>query len=80
MIQINLDASTALTIMIMWQPIHTAVFGVDLQLAVIERGEVHELIFPCRRDEAGWLDAKTSERIAVSPTHWRMWDDKFSPV
>jgi hypothetical protein len=38
-----------------WQPISTAPFDRDLELAVIEGGEPHALIFPCRRILGGWI-------------------------
>jgi len=58
----------------MWQPISTAPFDRDLELAVIdEGGEAHALVFPCRRAPGGWIDAKTLEPVKVRPTHWREW-------
>jgi hypothetical protein len=58
-----------------WSPIHTAPFGCDLQLSVIERGEVHALVFPCQRTEQGWTQALTGKFVLVDPTHWRDWRD-----
>ena len=59
----------------MWQPITTAPYERDLELAVIETDEPHALVFPCRRVLDGWINADTSERIEVRPTHWRPWVD-----
>jgi hypothetical protein len=59
----------------MWRPISTAPFDCDLQLSVIEKGEVYALVFPCRQTDAGWVHAKTHEPVYVSPTHWRVWSD-----
>ncbi|MDR3409033.1 MAG: hypothetical protein P4L68_11095 [Methylovirgula sp.] len=56
-----------------WEPIDTAPFAQDLEICVIERGEVHALIFPCRRVDGGWSNADTREHIFVHPTHWRYW-------
>ena len=56
-----------------WQSIDTAPFGQDLQLSVIENGEVHALIFPCRRTEGGWLRGLTKQIVSIRPTHWRQW-------
>jgi hypothetical protein len=56
-----------------WQSIDTAPFGQDLQLSVIENGEVHALIFPCRRAEGGWLRGLTKQLVSIRPTHWRLW-------
>jgi hypothetical protein len=58
-----------------WQPFDTAPFGEDLQLGVIEDGEVHSLAFPCRRTENGWSSGRTDETVPIHPTHWRHWDE-----
>ena len=57
----------------MWQPISTAPFERDLELAVIEEDEPHALVFPCRRIPGGWKNAESKKEIDVSPTHWRGW-------
>ncbi len=59
-----------------WQPISTAPFDRDLELASLDRDSVHTLVFPCRRIPGGWLNAET-KRWIVQPTHWREW--KRSP-
>jgi hypothetical protein len=58
-----------------WQPISIAPFDRDLELAVRDAGELHALIFPCRRILGGWVNAATREHICVNPTHWRHWSD-----
>ena len=58
-----------------WQLISTVPFDRDLQLSVIEKGEIHTLIFPCRRTQAGWIDSKTGRPVLVDPTHWRVWSE-----
>ena len=58
-----------------WQPISTAPFDGDLELAVRDDGDLHVLDFPCRRVLGGWIKAATKERICVNPTHWRLWSD-----
>ena len=62
-----------------WQPIDTAPFGEDLQLSVIENGEVHALVFPCRRTAGGWLRGLTRQLISIRPTHWRHWQAGAQP-
>jgi hypothetical protein len=59
-----------------WQPINTAPFDRDLELAVLERDEVCALIFPSRRTLDGWINAETKQRIEVQPTHWRVWESR----
>ncbi len=59
-----------------WQPVSSAPFDRDLELAVIDNGGPHALVFPCRRILSGWTKAATGERIEVHPTHWREWARK----
>jgi hypothetical protein len=56
-----------------WKPISTAPFDRDLELAVVDYDGPHALVFPCRRILAGWMDAETTKRVDVRPTHWRAW-------
>jgi hypothetical protein len=63
-----------------WQPITTAPYQGDLELAVIETDEPHALVFPCRRVVGGWINAATNERIEVRPTHWRPWGNGLRPT
>jgi hypothetical protein len=41
----------------MWQPISTAPFDRDLELAIIDKGALQALVFACRRLPSGWIDA-----------------------
>jgi len=59
----------------MWQPISTAPFGSNLELAVIEREVPHALVFPCRRVLHGWVHAENMSPVHVDPTHWRPWSE-----
>jgi hypothetical protein len=59
----------------MWQPIASAPFDRDLELAVVDEEGAHALVFPCRRLLDGWTNALTRERLDVHPTHWREWAD-----
>jgi hypothetical protein len=56
-----------------WQPIESAPFDLDLELAVIDRDGPHALAFACRRSQGGWIGAQTRRQIEVRPTHWREW-------
>jgi hypothetical protein len=56
-----------------WQPIATAPFDKDIELAVIDRDGPHAVVFACRRILHGWINAQTREQITVHPTHWRPW-------
>jgi hypothetical protein len=57
-----------------WKPIFSAPFDRNLQIAVIDRGGEHALVFPCRQTEVGWIDTATKRSVPVSPSHWREWD------
>ena len=54
-----------------WQPVSKAPFDRDIELAVIDFGGPHALVFPCRRILGGWTKAASGERVEVHPTHWR---------
>lgn len=56
-----------------WQSIARAPFDCDLELAVIENGEVHRLITRCRRSPSGWISAASGKPLDIHPTHWRHW-------
>jgi hypothetical protein len=57
-----------------WNPIKTAPFDCDLELAVLGYDGAHALVFPCRRILCGWIDAGTKRPVQVSPSHWREWN------
>jgi len=63
-----------------WKPISSAPFGDRLELAVANGGGIHALVFPCRRTEDGWVDARSGRRIDAAPTHWREWLDLGPPA
>jgi hypothetical protein len=53
-----------------WQPIVSAPFDRDLELAVIDYDGTHAVAFPCRI-LSGWIKAETRKPVVVYPTHWR---------
>ena len=58
-----------------WMKIETAPFDRDLELAVIEPdGDVHALVFSCRRTVSGWIKSETSRPVELHPTHWQNWE------
>lgn len=56
-----------------WQSIESAPCDRALELAVMDAGSPHALVFPCRKTEAGWVNAETDSLVKISPTHWRYW-------
>ena len=58
-----------------WLPVSIAPIDIDLEVSVMDRNGVHVLIFPVRKGEIDWLDAKTKKRVDIVPTHWRKWSD-----
>ena len=56
-----------------WLPILIAPSDSDLEVCVIDKGTVHALIFPCRKNGTQWVDASTRKQIDIEPTHWRLW-------
>ena len=60
----------------MWQPITTAPFDHDLELALVEKDEPHAAALPMPSDLSGWLNADNEKWIDVRPTHWRDWPTK----
>jgi hypothetical protein len=59
-----------------WRPIATAPGGAELELSVYDGGEYHALVFPCRRDWAGWRDVRANQIILLRPSHWRWWKSR----
>ena len=59
-----------------WLPIATAPADSDLEVCVIDKQGVHALLFPCRRNAAGWIDPATPRLIDIQPTHWRLWTEE----
>ena len=58
-----------------WTPITSAPLERDLQLSVVDAGEIHALAFPCRQRASGWINAATQQPVAIEPTHWRPWPE-----
>jgi hypothetical protein len=59
-----------------WHPASNAPFDQDLELSVIEKDEVHALVFSCRRTTMGWITTSTKSPVSVDPSHWRPWSEK----
>jgi hypothetical protein len=73
MMHINAEPGRRIYQSTMWQPVASAPLDRDLELAVIDKADVHALVFPCRRLRDHWIHAGTHARVEVHPTHWREW-------
>ncbi|AMN38510.1 hypothetical protein RHPLAN_00450 [Rhodoplanes sp. Z2-YC6860] len=60
----------------MWQPISSAPFDRDIEIAVVNEDGEHPLVFACRRVPGGWIAAKSKRWLDIRPTHWREWVPK----
>lgn len=63
----------------MWQQVNNVTdvpADRDLRLAVIDRGEVHELVFPCRRVGYVWVASNSRKPVLIYPSHWQEWHDE----
>lgn len=78
MIEIKAPSASFDQIGAMWNPVATAPFGQDLQLAVIDQDGVHALVFPCQRERTGWRNVVTGAPVDIRPTHWRVWDSEIT--
>ena len=63
-----------------WEPVITAPYGVDLELAVVDGNGIHAVVFPCRRMVHGWVNAASGASVELHPSHWRAWDDGVNPL
>jgi hypothetical protein len=57
-----------------WLSIESAAFNRDLELAMIDVGRLHAVVFPCRRVLGGPGQRSHRSRVNIHPTHWREWD------
>lgn len=56
-----------------WLPISIGPSDADLEVCVMDYKGIHALVFPCRKNGSGWIDATMKNRIDIQPTHWRKW-------
>ena len=82
LMQVNAEAPLQANLLIMtsvysmpekWLPVTIAPSNADLEVCVMDKQEIHKLVFPCRKNGAQWVDAATKACIDIQPTHWRKW-------
>lgn len=76
MMQINAQRTVCEDFDAMWNPILSAPYGRDLELAVFDEEGTHALVFPCIKSREGWKNATTGARVDIRPTHWREWKEE----
>lgn len=76
MIQVKARRAVSVKAKTMWNPILSAPYGRDLELAVFDEEGTHALVFPCVRSQEGWKNATTGARVDIRPTHWRDWEEE----
>ncbi len=57
-----------------WRLVRDAPRDIDVELSVIDAGEVHAVVFACRYTGFTWVAASDGRRLDIRPTHWRPWD------
>jgi hypothetical protein len=79
--QIKADcAYSAINCIMDWNPINSAPFERDIELAVLDQSGEHLVAFACRRGVDGWLTARSNRPVDIHPTHWRQWTEKSETV
>jgi hypothetical protein len=63
-----------------WNPITSAPFERDIELAVLDQNGEHLVAFACRRGADGWLTARSNRPVDIHPTHWRQWTEGSQAV
>jgi hypothetical protein len=58
-----------------WLPVSIAPSDADLEVGVMDKRDIHALVFPVRKIGTDWVNASTKKRIDIQPTHWRKWTD-----
>jgi hypothetical protein len=59
-----------------WHPISTAPSNQNLELSVVDAGEIITLPFPCLHNNRGdWINVDIGIRIRIEPIRWRTWQN-----
>jgi hypothetical protein len=59
-----------------WLPVSIAPADADLEVCVVEQGDIHRLTFAVRKWGSDWVNASTRLCIDIRPTHWRYWTNQ----
>jgi hypothetical protein len=56
-----------------WLPVSIAPSDTDLEVGVMDKGDVHRLVFPVRKRGNNWVHSSTGKNVNIRPTHWCKW-------
>ncbi|HLN09927.1 MAG TPA: hypothetical protein VK281_13365 [Xanthobacteraceae bacterium] len=60
-----------------WRPIASAPFDRNVQVGVTSRNGILAIFFPCRRMNAGWINAIVKAPLLHEPACWREWREDY---
>lgn len=58
-----------------WLPISIAPSDADLEVCVMDKSDIHALVFPVCKKGTDWISVVTHDRVDIEPTHWRLWKE-----
>ena len=62
-----------------WHSISTAPNNQELELRIVQVGEIAPLEFPCLQTNAGqWINVDLGSGIKINPVEWRVWQRRKS--
>jgi hypothetical protein len=63
-----------------WRLISTAPSNQELELRIVEDGNISALEFPCLRTNAGaWINVDLGAEIKLQAVEWRVWQHRKAP-
>ena len=64
-----------------WRLASTAPFSCGVELYMSGDDGWHIIPFPCRKTDAGWINADLDVRLNIEPSEWRAWPArKAAPI
>ena len=63
-----------------WRAISTVPYNQELELRIVENGQIVTLEFPCLKTNAdAWINVDLGTEIKIQPVEWRVWHRDKSP-
>jgi hypothetical protein len=60
-----------------WQPVSIAPLDRNVQVGITFKNGILAIFFPCRRTEAGWINAIVKAPLLHDPACWREWREDY---